>query len=264
MTDTTPGTILDAVCRGLRDAGTAAARSLPLREVIAVDDPRQLTSDLLPGPGAQALAVTVTGALDGTVVLVVDADLAAAIQSGPLGADDLTAALGAPLNDAVSLLEDHLGAPIHAGVSEVVEADAIEFDPDAVGVSIRDGDSIVAALVVELSAQAAPAAAAARSMESADFTPLVDDGAAPAESARSLELLHDVEMAVTVELGRTRMAVRDLLSLVPGAVVELDRAAGSPVDVLVNGKLIAKGEVVVIDDDFGIRISEIIGLRPTR
>jgi len=75
---------------------------------------------------------------------------------------------------------------------------------------------------------------------------------------RPLALLADVEMGVTAELGRRRMAVRELLSLTPGAVIELDRAAGSPVDVLVNGTLIARGEVVVIDEEFGIRISEIV------
>jgi len=76
--------------------------------------------------------------------------------------------------------------------------------------------------------------------------------------SRPLDLLHDVELAVTAELGRTRMSVRDLLSLAPGSVVELDRAAGSPIDVLVNGTLIARGEVVVIDEEFGIRVTEII------
>jgi flagellar motor switch protein FliN/FliY len=86
-------------------------------------------------------------------------------------------------------------------------------------------------------------------------------GAPLGATSRSMDLLHDVEMGVTAELGRTRMTVRDLLSLSPGAVVELDRAAGSPVDVLVNGTLIARGEVVVIDEEFGIRISEIIGTR---
>ena len=65
-------------------------------------------------------------------------------------------------------------------------------------------------------------------------------------------------MEVTAELGRTRMTVRELLSLAPGAVVELDRAAGSPADVLVNGTLLARGEVVVVDEDFGIRITEIV------
>jgi flagellar motor switch protein FliN/FliY len=65
-------------------------------------------------------------------------------------------------------------------------------------------------------------------------------------------------MTVAVELGRTTMAVKELLQLRVGSLVELDRAAGSPVDLLVNGKPIARGEVVVIDDDFGVRISEIL------
>ena len=71
-------------------------------------------------------------------------------------------------------------------------------------------------------------------------------------------MLADVEMGVTAELGRCRMTVRELLSITPGAVIDLDRAAGAPVDVLVNGTLIARGEVVVIDEEFGIRISELI------
>ena len=65
-------------------------------------------------------------------------------------------------------------------------------------------------------------------------------------------------MDVTAELGRTRMTVRDLLALTPGAVLELDRAAGSPADLLVNGRLIARGEVVVVDENFGLRVTEII------
>ena len=75
---------------------------------------------------------------------------------------------------------------------------------------------------------------------------------------RGLEMLHGVDMEVTVELGRTRMTVRDLLALTPGHVLELDRAAGSPADLLVNGRLIARGEVVVVDEDFGLRVTEII------
>jgi flagellar motor switch protein FliN/FliY len=71
-------------------------------------------------------------------------------------------------------------------------------------------------------------------------------------------LLAEVEMGVTAELGRTEMTVRDLLSLTPGAVIDLDRTAGAPVDVLVNGTPIARGEVVVIDEQFGIRVSEIL------
>ena len=86
-------------------------------------------------------------------------------------------------------------------------------------------------------------------------------GPVPIQQRRGIELLHGVDMEVTVELGRTRLAVRDLLALAPGAVVELDRAAGAPADLLVNGRLIARGEVVVVDEDFGLRITEIVETR---
>ena len=68
----------------------------------------------------------------------------------------------------------------------------------------------------------------------------------------------DVPLSVTVELGKTRCYVKDLLNLASGSIVELDRLAGDPIDILVNGKLFAKGEVVVIDENFGVRIKEIM------
>ena len=74
----------------------------------------------------------------------------------------------------------------------------------------------------------------------------------------SIELLHDVELHVMVELGRTQMLVEDVLRLAPGSVVELDKLAGDPVDVYVNHRLIARGEVLVLNDNFCIRISEIV------
>ncbi|MDR3348031.1 MAG: flagellar motor switch phosphatase FliY [Acidaminococcales bacterium] len=76
--------------------------------------------------------------------------------------------------------------------------------------------------------------------------------------AGNIGLLMDVPMQVTVELGRTKKLIREILDLGPGSVVELDKLAGEPIDVYVNTKLIAKGEVVVIDENFGIRITEIV------
>lgn len=73
-----------------------------------------------------------------------------------------------------------------------------------------------------------------------------------------LELLFDVPLKVTVELGRTKMTLKQVLDLAPGSLVELDKLTGEPVDILVNGKLIARGEVVVIDENFGVRITEIV------
>lgn len=70
--------------------------------------------------------------------------------------------------------------------------------------------------------------------------------------------INNVEMSLTVEIGRTRMSVRDLLALEPGAVIELDRSAGAPADILLNGRLIAHGEVVVVDQDYAVRITKIL------
>lgn len=84
---------------------------------------------------------------------------------------------------------------------------------------------------------------------------------APAEvpaAQRNIDLLMDVTLQVTVELGRTRKQIRDVLAMGPGLVIELEKLAGEPVDVLVNGKLIARGEVVVIEEHFGVRITDII------
>jgi flagellar motor switch protein FliN/FliY len=77
-------------------------------------------------------------------------------------------------------------------------------------------------------------------------------------SIRDLNLLLDIPLNISVELGRASLLLQDVLDLAPGSVVELDKAAGEPVDVLVNGRLVARGEVVVIEDNFGIRITEIV------
>ena len=79
------------------------------------------------------------------------------------------------------------------------------------------------------------------------------------ENSRSrLELLLDVPLEITVELGRTRMTIQELLSLGPGSVVELGKVAGEPLDILVNDRLIARGEAVVVNDKFGVRITDVI------
>ena len=75
---------------------------------------------------------------------------------------------------------------------------------------------------------------------------------------RKMDLLLDVPLEVAVELGRSRMPIKTLLELGPGSVVELDKVAGEPLDILVNGRLIARGEAVVVNDKFGIRLTDIV------
>ena len=74
---------------------------------------------------------------------------------------------------------------------------------------------------------------------------------------KNINMLMDIPLDITVELGRTNKKIKEILELGPGSVVELEKLAGEPVDILANGKIIGKGEVVVIDESFGVRITEI-------
>jgi flagellar motor switch protein FliN/FliY len=78
------------------------------------------------------------------------------------------------------------------------------------------------------------------------------------KDGRRLDMLLDVPLEVNVELGRTRMTIQDLLQLGPGSVIELDKVAGEALDILVNGRLVARGEAVVVNDKFGVRITDIV------
>ncbi len=90
-------------------------------------------------------------------------------------------------------------------------------------------------------------------------SPVAAEPAAPAATeVQNLDLILDVPLSVTVELGRVRMPVRQLLSLSAGAVVELTKAAGEPLDVLINGRQVARGEAVMVNDKFGVRLTEIV------
>lgn len=154
---------------------------------------------------------------------------------------------------AVRALAGVLGVGLSGGAIEVAGPD--EAEPDVV-IEILD-DLRVTALVgvtLDISVDEEPEPAAQ------PWTPGVLQGRgsmAGVLGATPLTVLNDVMMTVTAELGRTTMPIRDLLNLSPGMVVEIDRIAGAPIDLLVNGRRIAVGEVVVIDEEFGVRITEI-------
>jgi len=87
-------------------------------------------------------------------------------------------------------------------------------------------------------------------------------GESAADGPPELERLYDVPVELAVEIGRTQMTIRETLALGPGSIVTLNRLAGEPVDLLVNGKPIARGEVVVIDEEFGLRVTEVVASDP--
>jgi flagellar motor switch protein FliN/FliY len=92
----------------------------------------------------------------------------------------------------------------------------------------------------------------------AEFNDLQDSSAGEGSREVNIDVILDVPVTLSMEVGRTRIPIRNLLQLNQGSVVELDRAAGEPLDVFVNGTLVAHGEVVVVNDKFGIRLTDVI------
>jgi flagellar motor switch protein FliN len=245
-----------------RAAAAAAAAVLPAGEPLSAGTPVAGTDATVDG-FAGAVIADLEGPFAARVAVLVGPDLVGALAASPLGGLDLAAALQPTLDGAVAAL----GA--RAGATRQVELGLVLSDLGGPFTSVHLSGSVPAAALLlpdALLRAAASEAAQAAQEKAADPSGLrllapEHTEAGPAsvtpDQPRGIELLHGVDMEVTVEIGRTRMTVRELLDLAPGAVLELDRAAGSPADLLVNGRLIARGEVVVIDEDFGLRITEI-------
>ena len=242
----TAPTITDPQLALVRTAAAAALAVLPTSRELMVGAPVSASADML--TTGQAVTAKFSGAATGEVVVVVGQDLADALKESPLGELDLTAAVRPALEAAARAF-----GPVVLDPGQLMESgvalSAIAAKNDAVAVPLLDGGDIRAVIAMSLSPWPSDGGSGGVARRG-------EGGAAPMRGG--LDMLHDVEMEVSAELGRTRMSVRELLSLIPGAIVELDRAAGSPADLLVNGRLIARGEVVVIDENFGIRITEIV------
>lgn len=226
--------------------------------------------------GGVVLSVRTGGADPGRIGLVAGPEAAATV----VGEGDLREQWEPLMAAIVVALTDRVGAldPQDVEVLAPGTGNGPALDPEAISIGLFLDDQLLAAIgfapdqVAEAAPTAAPVMPSAEPDEPAPapvlslaeavpaaplFQSLVGTDT-PAAEVRRMHLLRDVEMGVSVELGRTRMTVRELLALAPGAIVELDKAAGAPVDLLVNGTLMARGEVVVIDEEFAVRISEIV------
>ncbi|WP_432978746.1 flagellar motor switch protein FliN [Dactylosporangium sp. CA-233914] len=227
-------------------AAQAAVALLPASSPLSVGAPTQNVDDV--AIAGQAVRARFAGAAQGEVAIIVTRDLVEALANSPMGSLDLSQAVRPALEAAAAVL-----GPVVVDPGELLE-------PPQVLEEIAGAGGVLVPLIANpLGVQALVGLSVAAEVTGGDEA----EPSRPAERGRgappAFDLLHDVEMEVTAELGRTRMSVRELLSLAPGAVIELDRAAGGPADLLVNGRLIARGEVVVIDENFGIRITEIVG-----
>jgi flagellar motor switch protein FliN/FliY len=182
--------------------------------------------------------------VEGKVLLVVAQELVDALAGTPFGAVEPAQALRPALETLAAGLGGRLdGAPTPTPVEDCLD---VLTGGTTVLVPLLAGGVLHAVVGVSLV------------VPTTTPTPAAAANAASAARSWGIDMLRDVEMEVTCELGRTRMTVRQLLALAPGDVVELDRLAGSPADLLVNGTLLARGEVVVVDEAFGLRITEIV------
>ena len=212
---------------------TALAPALPIAEAV-VAEPIAVAPDV--PAEAVAVAATFVGSRSADLVLVVaDGSLltdAAGVEGGRVTPADV-------LRPALEAAAAPLGVGVVAEPREV-PAQAALAEAGRTRYELRAGGRIVGWFGVTVRSAAEP-------------TPTT---AAAADSR--LGRISNVAMDLTVELGRVRMSVREVLALEPGAVIELDRSVGAPADVLLNGRLIARGEVVVVDQDYAVRITRIL------
>jgi flagellar motor switch protein FliN/FliY len=233
-------------------AGVEAA-ALVLAQRLGLGDQTRSSADWPIDEGDAVLQMTVAGDPASSLVLAVNDEVAEQLLGN---AAVLADAFGA------AIMAINAAAGTALAPTTVMRAQALQ--PQLIA-EILDGGQLTAVAGLTLSDASVAASSAfggpAAATQAPTYQPVsFESGAAPVAhhlAPSSLTVLHDVELVVTAELGRTTMPVRDLLGLTPGMVVEIDRAAGAPIDLLVNGRRIAAGEVVVIDEEFGIRITEI-------
>lgn len=217
----------------------AMARSLGLGDEVAIG--QEWSAD----DGDMVLGVRLSGGAEGMLVLAVNDGVGERLLSDLAV---LQAAFAAGVQAAGGKLHVTFEASTVERITDHVPLAVIEITDAGVLTSL-------AGITLPLTAPVVEDMRPVEEFEPISFEDTFDVLDHPATAA--LSVLNDVELVVTAELGRTTMAVRELLGLSPGMVVEIDRAAGAPIDLLVNGRRIAAGEVVVIDEEFGIRITDI-------
>ena len=221
-------------------AAEALAAQLPTAvPLTVVAQPGGATPVALEAAGDAVVASFVGGLSADLVLVLTDLETVTAAGGTEHGIVDVTDVLRPSLEAAAGVL----GVGV-LGDARRESASALLADPDTV--------------VFELTAGGTPGGWFALRVRENGTVSQTTSAPVATLPAGNLGRINNVEMTLTVEIGRTRMSVRDVLGMEPGAVVELDRSAGAPADVLLNGRLIAHGEVVVVDQDYAVRITKIL------
>jgi flagellar motor switch protein FliN/FliY len=229
---TTPSAIAEATT-----AAHSLTRLLPTASALAASP---VDASTVPGGAATAAVVTsFVGSSSADFALVLSEADAIAAAASPDGA---AVSITDVLRPSFEAATESLGAGV-LGAARIEDATALFADPDTVVFALAGAGRPAGWLAVRV-----------RSSGVLHGGRRLDND----EIVGKLGRINNVEMSLTVEIGRTRIPVRDVLGLEPGAVIELDRSAGAPADVMLNGRLIAHGEIVVIDQDYAVRITKIL------
>lgn len=231
----------------------ALKAALALVELIPSDVPlavRGVEADDLAPTGAGVVA-NVVGAVSAELVVVVGETVDRALG----GAGGASVSLADALRPSLQAASDSFGEGVLSDVRIAPDASDLLVVPGTHLFALTVADEVQGWFAVRIKQAPAPASAPeAKPAEEKNIRPM------DLTNMSTMRMLYDVEMTLTAEIGRAKLPVRQVLELVPGAVIELDRVAGSPADLMVNGRLIARGEVVVVDEDYGLRVTEIVDL----
>jgi flagellar motor switch protein FliN/FliY len=181
-------------------------------------------------------------------------------EQKPFGEGDLNQELIDQMLNGGDLATDPGGAVGGAVEADPWGVDSLQAEIDALttaGVSGADSPPTPIKSMVDRAPAPAPMTQAPTAVHPIQFMPLTPE-LPTIDHGHGIELLMDVALEVSVELGRSQMSIGEILALRTGSVIELDKLAGEPVEVSVNGTLVARGEVVVVDEKFGVRITEVV------
>lgn len=202
---------------------------------------------------------------DETDGLLSQADIDAAMAAAGAAGDDPPAAAAPSEVDTTGLSQEDIDEALALAGEDPSPAAEPDTRVDSAG---RPFDEVAAAMAAAIASEQAaapqqapspaPMPAGAQRFE----LPALDGGEPTNPSMQAIDLLRDVQLDVKIELGRSRMLVDEVLRLGEGSVVELDKLAGDPVDVFVNDRLVARGEVLVLNDNFCVRINDIVRQEP--
>jgi len=206
-----------------------------------------------PAPAAQPANAAAGDVVSQSEIEALLAGTAPAAVAKPAAADDDSAGKILGQNDIEALLKANQKAPAaaHAAAADAAQKPSLgegEMAQGDIELLLRQAEQALASID---SPQDMPAGIKPLSLE--DFA-----GAPPSNEVATLELIRDVELDLRIEFGRTHMYIEDVLKLRKGSVVSLDKLAGDPVDIFVNDRLIARGEVLVLNDNFCVRVAELI------